>query len=294
MIDPMLTAALALAIVSTQSTPAPAVSTISLLEGLSFFLENPQPGVIVGPVSFAFAPEGAFTPKLVISQNGNTLQEVGFQREAVRGGAFAAIRPRIPGQIMLGTENGERTFEYFVNDKLAGRFTINLTKTTGGDPLDPKVRWKIVGPWKDLANIKHKPDDGNRQDIYLTFWVAQHELQAGEKTVVAHLKKGGAIVASTRENMPNGPRYFRSELQFMRPDKSPIQVKDLAKMNGNYTVEVIAGKRVLRNWKVTIANGAFQHHPRSDHNTTAPELWLSPREQFGTGVSPFTTYWLVQ
>lgn len=290
----MLATALTLALMPLQSTAAPAVSTNSLLEGLSFFLEAPEPGVIVGPVSFAFAPAATFTPKLVISQNGKPIQEIGFQREMIRGGAFAAVRPRVPGQVMLGSENGDRTFEYFVDDKLAGRFTVNLTKTTQGDPLDPKVRWKIVGPWKDLAAIKHKPDDGYRQDLMLTYWVAQHELQPGEKTVVAHLKKGSTIIASTRESIPNGPRYLRSEVPLLRPDKSSVQVKDLSKMSGSYTLEVTAGKRMLRSWKLSIANGAIVPHPRSDHTKTAPELWLAPREQSGTSVSPFGIYWLAR
>jgi hypothetical protein len=77
--------AIALALVFTQSSPAPAVSTTSYLQGLSFFLDNVEPGVIIGPVSFAFAPAGTFTPKIVVSQNGKQLQEIGFQREMTRG-----------------------------------------------------------------------------------------------------------------------------------------------------------------------------------------------------------------
>jgi hypothetical protein len=285
--------ALSLCALVHQSTPAPAVDINWLLQSASFFLQGPEPKIMVNRVSFAFAPAGPFASKMVVSEGSQTVQELLFRdTSVVRGGVFAEVPCRVPGSVSMGAGNGERTIEFMVDGKVAGRFKFTLNKSSNGDPLDPKVSWKIVGPWATHAFFSHKPDDGSRQDIELVFWVASHELVSGERTVVATLKKGTSEIAKTPERIPNGAPYSRFATSLIKPNKDPLQVKDLKGLSGSYTLEVTAGKRVLRSWKLSIANGGFVPHLRSDHTKTDPTMWLSPRVQIGYSVSPYGRYWL--
>lgn len=283
----------ALSLTAPQATPLPAVVLNSFLEGQNFYLDAAEPKILVAGISFGFAPSGTFATKMLVKEGDTTLHDLKFRDNLPeRAGVFASVRGRTPGSISLGTGDGPRSLEVFVDEQPAGKFVFTLTKSSNGDPLDPKVSWKIVGPWKDYAHFKHKPDDGSRQDVFFTYWVAQHELAAGEKTVTATLKKGATVVAKSRDNIPNGSRYSRFEVPILKPNNDPLMVKDLPGMAGSYTMEVTAGKRILRSWKVTIGASGFVPHAKSDHTKTGPLEWLSPRVQFGTAVSPFTHFWV--
>ncbi|MCB0826463.1 MAG: hypothetical protein KDC26_09755 [Armatimonadetes bacterium] len=287
-----MTVSMLLCAAITQSTPAPRVVFNSFLERTSFFLQGADPMVRINTMQIAFPPSEQFKTKCVIKSGDQVLGETEFRDHmAVRAGSFAEVGATKSSQ-PLGTTDGKRTIEVYVNDALAGKFEFTLTKTSNGDPLDPKVTWKMVGPWKDYAFLKHRPDDGYRQDLILTYWVAEHELTGKEKIITTTIKKGATVVATDPKRYPNGPGYSRFEMPLMRANRNPITVKDLPSMAGTYTVEVKEGARMLRNWTFTIANGAVVAHPRSDFNKTEAIAWLPTRKQNGNQVDPFTMFWL--
>lgn len=265
----------------------------SLLEANSWYLSNPEPTMIVPGMSFGFAPAGAFVSKMVIKSGDSAVSEMKFRdSSAVRTGVFALVSAASPRAISLGNTNGPRSLEVYVDDKLAGQLKFSLTKTTDGDPLVPKIGWKIEGPWKDYGYFKHKPDDGTRQDIFFVYWVAQHELKPGEKTVTASVRQGSKVVLKSRDAIPNGLPYSRFEVPVLKMDNNPLNVKDLDKLSGDFTVEVKAGTRVLRTWPLKFSGGALVPHRRSDHLKTGPLEWLSPRVVNGNSVSPFIHTWV--
>lgn len=274
------------------TAPVPNVVFNSFLETQSFFLEADEPKVRINKLQIAFAPESDFTCKLLVKEGASKIAEVDFRSPVYRAGVFTELGAKSPVATSLGKSDGPRTFEVLVNNQVAGSFTFNLTRTSNGDPLNPKTTWKIVGPWKDYAYLRHKPDDGNRQDIALIYWIAQHELSAGAKTVSTTMKKGSQVVASGRENYPNGAPYSRFELPLTKPNKDPLTVKDLRSMTGDYTIEVKCGAKVLRTWNFAIKGGAIVAHPRSEMAAAETNLWLSPRTMNGNNVSPFTQFWL--
>ncbi|MEZ5163508.1 MAG: hypothetical protein R2688_07100 [Fimbriimonadaceae bacterium] len=264
----------------------------SFLDGQIFYLDRPEPIVEIGMMQIAFPPSEQFKTRLVIKEGENVVGETEFWDEnAVRAGAFAEVRAK-KGTQKLGTGSGKRTFEVYVNDALAGKFVFSLTKSTGGDPLDPKVAWKIVGPWKDLAILKHKADDGSRQDLLLTYWVANYELSAPNNKITTILKKGGTVIAKNEKARAYGLAYSQIMLPLVRANNNPYTVKDLSSMAGTYTIEVQDGTRPLRNWTFSIAGGEFVSHPRSDFNKTSHLSWLPGRIQIESHVSPFYMFWL--
>lgn len=283
---------LLLAASMTQPTPGASVVLTSLLEATQFYLTAAEPGVRFSNMQIAFPPSPSFKCEVLVKEGEKTLHTLQFRHTSLKGGVFSAVMSRTPGAVGLGSSDGPRSFEVMVDGKLAGKFDFTLTKTSNGDPLDPKTTWVLNGPWKDSAYITHKPDDGYRQDAMLVFWVGLNELKPGDQTIVATLKKGSTIVATGDKRRPNGPGYSRFEQPFIKPDKNAISVKDLAGMSGLHTIEVTQGSTVLRKWTFNIANGGIAPHPLSDHLKAKPTEWLSPRYLSGNGLSPFTMHWL--
>lgn len=284
--------ALALAASLAQPTPAPSVVPNSFMESTQFYLAAAEPMVRFSALQIAFAPTGVFKCELLVKEGDKTLHTMQFRNPTARAGVFSMVMSRTPGSVSLGTSDGPRSFEVMVDGKLAGKFDFTLKRVSGGDPLDPKTSWQLTGPWKERAFIRHKPDDGYRQDAYAVFWVALDELKPGDPTVVATLKKGSTIVAVGDKRRPSGPGYSRFEQPFIKPDKNAIGVKELASMSGLHTFEVTQGTTVIRKWTFNFANGGIAPHALSDHLKASPTEWLAPRMMDGNGMSPFTMHWL--
>lgn len=272
-------------------TPPPSVVLNSFLEHIAFRVESDQPIAMFSTFQVAFVPSGA-QPKLLLKEGGNLLTELVLRGSPVVAGAYTVYGSKEQGGISLGKGDGVRSVEMYYGDKLAGKLEFTMTRQGNGDPLDPKATWKVVGPWKDYAYFKHKPDDGNRQDIGLVYWVALNELPPGVKNCMAIVKKGNTVVASTRENYPKGVMYSRFDTPLMKPDKNPWSVKELSSMAGSYTLEIVSGGKVLRSWPVKIAGGDIVAHPRSDFNKYTGADWLSPRMVLNQEVIPHTLYWV--
>lgn len=275
-----------------QATPGPSVNFVTLLEGPQFYLTAAEPSVRFSGMSIAFGPATDFPCEVLIKEGSKTVNTVQFRHARLRGGVFTDVISRTPGAVSLGASEGPRSFEIMVEGKLAGKFDFELKKSSNGDPLDPKTTWSLIGPWGSSAYIKHKPDDGYRQDAYLVYWVAAHELKAGDPFVVATLKKGSTVIATADKRRPNGPGYSRFEQPLIKPDKNALGVKDLAGMTGSYTLEIVQGGTVIKKWNLSIGNGGIVPHALSDHTKADALEWLSPRKLEGTAVSPFTMHWL--
>lgn len=284
--------ALALAASLNQPNPGASVTLLSFLEGPQFYLSAAEPSVRFSGLSVAFGPASDFSCELLIKEGDKTLNTVQFRHGRLRGGVFTDVISRVPGAVTLGASEGKRSFEVMVDGKLAGKFDFSLKKSSNGDPLDPKTTWSLDGPWSRSAYIKHKPDDGYRQDASLVYWVSANELKPGDLSVVATLKKGATVVATSDKRKPNGPGYSRFELPLIKPDKNTLGVKDLAAMSGSYTLEITQGGSLVKKWNLSIANGGIVPHALSDHTKANALEWLSPRKLEGTAVSPFTMHWL--
>lgn len=283
---------LLLAATLTQPNPGASVTLLSFLEGPQFYLSAAEPSVRFNGLSVAFGPASDFACELLIKEGDKTVNTVQFRHARLRGGVFTDVISRTPGAVSLGTSEGKRSFEVMVDGKLAGKFDFSLKKSSNGDPLDPKTTWVLDGPWTKNAYIKHKPDDGYRQDAYLVYWVAAHELKVGDPFVVATLKKGSTVIATADKRRPNGPGYSRFEQPLIKPDKNALGVKDLAGMTGSYTLEVSQGGSLIKKWNLSMGNGGIIPHALSDHTKANALEWLSPRKLEGTAVSPFTMHWL--
>lgn len=286
----MISAFLSASLLAQETTPVVVPNTF--LESTAYFLDGAEPRLAYRQIQFAFPPSDQFVTKMVVKEGSTVVSEMGTTSGINRGGAFASVGPKSAGAFSLGTSNGPRTIEIFLNDKLAGSFTFNLTKQTNGDPLDPKTTWKIDGPWKNHAYIKNDLAATGRSDIFFVYWAALHELPSGQKTCSATLKQGTKVIATSRDNYPAGTPYSRFEVPFQKPDKNFLGTIDVTTMKGDYSIEVKSGSKVLRNFKFTVTNGAINAHPLSDMKEANKITWLSPRILNGNTVSKFTHYWL--
>lgn len=248
----------------------------SLMNTSHYFLLGEEPTIRPGSIELVFPPEADFRCKMVYKAGEKVLGETLFTN-IQRAGKLAWIGARRLEAVRLGSFDGVRTQEVYVNESLVGSLTIQLKKVSGGDALDPKVSWSMVGPWKDRAYLTHSMTRANAT-IYLVYWISLDELGAGEPAVVASLKRGSTVIATGDKRLPNGPGYSRFDHPFMKPNRSPFDLADLASLSGPLTIEVKQANKVLRSWQVQVTKGALVPHPASDIATLKPGVpYLAPR-----------------
>lgn len=191
-------------------------------------------------------------------------------------GALAILEVRGIGTIPLGSNDGPRSIEFFVDDRLVYTLGSTLTKETTGDAFSPRTLWRIAGPWSDLAYFTYDAERGPGEPINLVFWVGGHEASAGSE-VVAIIRRGGAELARTAPRTVQGPGYDRFQQDLLIGDRSPMPAGELSAFDGDLTLDIEVAGTDLRSFAVRVQAGAFVPNPRSDHTAVPAASFLAPR-----------------
>ena len=262
-----------LAIVAASAAANPLPIGSDLLH-TRFMLEQHEPSVWSKDVQFAFLPEGASVRS--VYKNGDEI--VGERRfgDVELYGALAILEVRGIGTIPLGSNDGPRSIEFFVDDQLVYTLGFTLTKETTGDAFSPRTLWRIAGPWSDLAYFTYDPERGPGEPINLVFWVGGHEASAGSE-VVAIIRRGGAELARTAPRTVQGAGYDRFQQDLLIGDRSRMTAGELSAFDGDLTLDIEVAGTVLRSFAVWVQAGAFVPNQRSDHTAVPAASFLAPR-----------------
>lgn len=280
--------------IEAQSRP-PMVAFQSLLMQ-RMFTTGPEVRLIGSDLDLVFPPDGEFTGKVVYKSGDRVLFETPTRLQQ-RHGATARLTYR-GTNVTLGTENGPRSVEVYINDQLAGRLAFTLTKSVSDDPFDPKTTWTVSDdPWATHAYFTYDQDPAERQDISFTYWSNTGELGGVPKGELAlAVKRGGKVVASARPREINTADYLRKSQDLRTPDGKVFTAKSLAALSGPIAVELSFNGRVIKRFTGAVAKGRFSPHARSAPDAPDPEHFLSPRTltEGGGGLSDMLYSWFTR
>jgi hypothetical protein len=273
------------------ANPMPIVSELLFTR---FMLEQEEPTVWAKDVQFAFLPEGA-TVRAVYKNGDDVLSEKSYGGVEIYG-AISLLAVRGIGTIPLGTNEGPRSIEFYVNDQLVYTLGFTMTKETSGDAFNPRTVWHIDGPWSQVAHFWYDPERGAGEPVSLIYYAGSHEVAAGAE-VVAIIRRGGTELARTDVRTVQGAGYSRFQQDILIDGRNRMTVGELGRFDGDLTIDIVSGGSVLRTFYGRVANGAFVPHPRSDHTAVDAQSFLSPRyvsdnNQIRGGISPMLLAWV--
>ena len=260
------------------------------------FTTGPEVRMLGSDLDLIFPPEGEFTGKVVYKSGERVLFETPTRLQQ-RHGAMARLTFR-GTNVQLGTENGPRSVEVYINDRLAGRLEFTLTRSESDDPFDPKTTWTVSNdPWGTHAYFTYDQDPAERQDIRFTYWSNTGELGGVPKGNLAlAVKRNGKVVATSSAREISTADYLQKTQDLRTPDGMVFTAKSLAALCGPIVVELTHDGRVVTRFTGAVAKGTFVPHPLSAPDAPEPAHFLSPRilTEGGGGVSDILYSWFTR
>ncbi|MBX3096182.1 MAG: hypothetical protein KF812_04915 [Fimbriimonadaceae bacterium] len=284
---------LVLSSASIQAAYSPRVLMSPLLES-RLLLNNEKPQMDISKVQIAFPPSSNADVRIKVYKGEELLNDIEMKIGVTVGNLVVASMPQF-SFVDLGTGTGPRRIDVTVDGKLAGRLDFTLTQTSGGDALVPTKGWDVEGPWSQLAYFTYKDEQVSRNDVTIFYWVKESEVPVmnNRRTVKVTIRNGNTVIGTSDDRYPSGPGYSRLTHPFKKANGQFLDKTDLNGFSSPLTVEVKAGEKVLRSWRVTPGGAGFAPHPRTNLDGTEPQLWLSPKYINGQIVQPVTLTWLV-
>jgi|GEM_PF-5091329 len=190
------------------------------------------------------------------------------------------------------TTDGAYTYDLVVDGQLIGRIPFTVRTLAPADAFSGGTRYRRVdGPWRTLGYLAHQVDPDRRPDLIATVWLSPAELGGRTTRVVAELRRGGTLVATSRETdvFPTED-WSPRDLNLIKPTStaSATHTFTLRDMEaGAYTLTVRAvGGAALRTFPLTGLAGGIAPHPRSALDHQPRHDFLTPRS------AGLAIYWL--
>lgn len=261
---------------------------------LRILLQGEMPRVYADDIQIVFAPPGEFRFKAVYKNGDEAIAEKQF-RSLTRGGPFALARIDRAGFVELGSNDGPRRVEYYVDDTLIGSLDFTLIKHTSDDPFNPQVSWSIEGPWSQHAYLVVDGDRGENARLSLVYWVGSHEVPLDGEIVVV-VRKDGQQVGTLDKRRISNPGNNRFEHNIRMADNNFLTMGGLAQLEGGFVMDVEHNGAILRSFPFAVSGGVLVPHERSHPAALGEMPLLSPRfigeaSQNEASLSPKVLTW---
>ncbi len=229
----------------------------------------------LGEFDVVFAPAGPIRAEAaVLDAEGNVVaRHPFFEEPRDREGVFARARVQGPANVVLATP-GRYDLVLLWGGRPATRLPVVLQRASAGDdPFDPVATRRFDGPWRVLGHVTY--DALGEQPIpVLNFWLGGIDLAPGTRTdlFAATLHRGEELVATSRATAGSfdDGHFERKQVRLYRPHERVAEAEAVpwtrADMrDGEYELKILRGSdgALLRNFRLTVAGGELQPHPRS-------------------------------
>ncbi len=209
------------------------------------------------------------------------------------------IRPSGGGNVG-GLPTGDYRFQVKLNGEAITSvpFTINVSQ--GDDPFNPKKTITRQGPWSQLGYITDNPEQP-KEAIRFNWWANIGELPGGQGgKVVALLKKEGVVLADSRGFFVSKKIWQTCSKPLRKAGSNGRQfftMADLLGQDGSYQMVLESAGKTLRTYKMVVAGGKLQHHPRSALGYQPQADYIVPKVIGGktgdsSGFIMLDAYWL--
>jgi len=289
-----------LACAATKAAQEPSAELVSLMD-LGFYDQNG--GFFADGLCLVFPPDGERAFELVIrDQGGAVMGKAGLQVQGWSGMPVFDGLGSSGNPVIQLAEPGDYVLSVDMDGKPITSLSFTLGVEASDDPFDPRKTFHREGPWRELAFLASpagKPD----RPLSFSFWTGSKEIpRTGSKVPQASVRVmlGDELVALYKDPVSvSGTKWRRYGRDLVTPEeprgKHALTLEKLLARDGEYTVVVESGERVVKTYPLGVTGGKVRGHPRTSLATQPHTDYIVPKfvDRSSRSIGePFDAFWL--